>query len=58
VDGIKRESGHGAVGEGRGIVQGEEWEKLAFICEPETLEERMHWFLNDVGWKDEDLLFF
>jgi nitrate reductase (NAD(P)H) len=33
-------------------------EELVLICGPEALEKSVHGFLNDMGWKDEDLLFF
>jgi nitrate reductase (NAD(P)H) len=33
-------------------------EALVLICGPEALEKSVHGFLNDMGWKDEDLLFF
>jgi nitrate reductase (NAD(P)H) len=33
-------------------------EELVLICGPEPLEKSMHSLLNDMGWKDENLLFF
>lgn len=33
-------------------------EELVLICGPEVMEKSVHGFLNDMGWKDEDLLFF
>jgi nitrate reductase (NAD(P)H) len=33
-------------------------DEMVLICGPETLEESVHKILNDLGWKDEDLLFF
>jgi nitrate reductase (NAD(P)H) len=33
-------------------------EELVLICGPETLEKSVHKLLNDLGWRDEDLLFF
>jgi len=33
-------------------------EDLVLICGPEALEKGVHGFLNNMGWKDEDLLFF
>jgi nitrate reductase (NAD(P)H) len=33
-------------------------EDLVLICGPEALEKSVHGILNDMGWKDEDLLFF
>ena len=33
-------------------------EELVLICGPEALETAVHRFLNGMGWKDEDLLFF
>ncbi|CZT00772.1 hypothetical protein WAI453_009147 [Rhynchosporium graminicola] len=33
-------------------------EDLVLICGPGALEESVHGILNDLGWKDEDLLFF
>ncbi|KAF2101438.1 nitrate reductase [Rhizodiscina lignyota] len=31
---------------------------LVLICGPETLEKSVHLALNEIGWKDSDLLFF
>ena len=36
----------------------ENGEELVLICGPESLEKSVHGYLNDMGWKDEDLLFF
>ncbi|KAI0117290.1 nitrate reductase [NADPH] [Daldinia grandis] len=33
-------------------------EDLVLICGPEPLEESVHYILKDLGWKDEDVLFF
>jgi len=41
-----------------GICREHSGEELVLICGPETLEKSVHGFLNDMGWKDEDLLFF
>ncbi|RAL66121.1 hypothetical protein DID88_005792 [Monilinia fructigena] len=41
--------------EGREYGDGEQ---LVFICGPEPLEKSVHGILSDLGWKDEDLLFF
>jgi len=36
----------------------EEGESLVLICGPEALEKAAHMALNELGWKDEELLFF
>ncbi|KAB8303471.1 hypothetical protein EYC80_004889 [Monilinia laxa] len=41
--------------EGREYGDGEQ---LVLICGPEPLEKSVHGILSDLGWKDEDLLFF
>jgi nitrate reductase (NAD(P)H) len=41
-----------------GTCESQNGEELVLICGPETLEKSVHGFLNDMGWKDEDLLFF
>ena len=33
-------------------------ENLVLICGPGALEKAVHGFLNDMGWQDQDLLFF
>ena len=33
-------------------------EELVLICGPGALEKSVHAILNEMGWKDEDLLFF
>ncbi|TVY29541.1 Nitrate reductase [NADPH] [Lachnellula hyalina] len=33
-------------------------EDLVLICGPEALEKAIHGYLNDMGWQDQDLLFF
>jgi nitrate reductase (NAD(P)H) len=33
-------------------------EELVLICGPGALEKAVHGFLNDMGWQDQDLLFF
>jgi len=33
-------------------------EELVLICGPAPLEKSVHGILNEIGWKDEDLLFF
>jgi nitrate reductase (NAD(P)H) len=33
-------------------------EDLVLICGPEALEKSVHGYLNAMGWKDDDLLFF
>lgn len=33
-------------------------EDLVLICGPESLEKSVHSILKDLGWKDEDMLFF
>lgn len=33
-------------------------EELVLICGPETLEKSVHKLLGELGWKDEDILFF
>ena len=33
-------------------------EELVLICGPEALEKSVHGFLGELGWRDEDLLFF
>lgn len=42
----------------REIVRGEEGEEVVLICGPEALEKAVHKALNEMGWKDQDLLFF
>jgi nitrate reductase (NAD(P)H) len=32
--------------------------ELVLICGPESLEKSVHGFLGEMGWRDEDLLFF
>ncbi|EHL02631.1 Oxidoreductase molybdopterin-binding protein [Glarea lozoyensis ATCC 20868] len=41
-----------------GTYEAKNGEELVLICGPETLEKSVHGFLNDMGWKDDDLLFF
>jgi nitrate reductase (NAD(P)H) len=41
-----------------GTCESQNGEELVLICGPETLEKSVHGFLNDMRWKDEDLLFF
>lgn len=41
-----------------GTCTAKKGEELVLICGPEALEKSVHGFLNDMGWKDEDLLFF
>ncbi|PMD47365.1 hypothetical protein L207DRAFT_478405 [Hyaloscypha variabilis F] len=41
-----------------GACREQNGQELVLICGPETLEKSVHGFLNDMGWKDEDLLFF
>lgn len=36
----------------------EEGKSMILICGPEALEKSAHQVLNDIGWKDEDMLFF
>ena len=33
-------------------------EELVLVCGPEFLEKSVHGFLGELGWKDDDLLFF
>jgi len=33
-------------------------ENMVLICGPETLEKSVHTVLNDMGWPDDDLMFF
>ncbi|EMR91014.1 putative nitrate reductase protein [Botrytis cinerea BcDW1] len=42
-------------GEGNGYRDGEQ---LVLICGPEALEKSVHGILSDLGWKDQDILFF
>ena len=39
-------------------TRGVEGEELVLICGPEALEKSVHGILNELGWRDEDLLFF
>ena len=41
-----------------GTCMVENGEELVLICGPEQLEKSVHGILNNMGWKDEDLLFF
>jgi nitrate reductase (NAD(P)H) len=41
-----------------GRCENKEGEELVLICGPEALEKSVHRVLNQMGWKDEDLLFF
>ncbi|KAI0380098.1 hypothetical protein F5Y04DRAFT_258302 [Hypomontagnella monticulosa] len=41
-----------------GPCQNTNGEDLVLICGPEPLEKSVHSILNDMSWKDEDLLFF
>ncbi|KAG0649482.1 Nitrate reductase [Hyphodiscus hymeniophilus] len=41
-----------------GNYNGKNGEELVLICGPGALEKSVHGFLNAMGWKDEDLLFF
>jgi nitrate reductase (NAD(P)H) len=41
-----------------GTCEAKNGEELALICGPEALEKAVHGFLNGMGWKDDDLLFF
>ncbi|PMD23142.1 putative nitrate reductase [Hyaloscypha hepaticicola] len=41
-----------------GVCRAQNGEELVLICGPEALEKSVHGILNDMGWKDEDLLFF
>jgi len=38
--------------------QDEDGKSMALICGPEPLEKGAHRALNELGWKDEDLMFF
>lgn len=41
------------------VIEGSEEEQtMALICGPEALEKSVHIALKEMGWKDEDLLFF
>jgi nitrate reductase (NAD(P)H) len=40
------------------ICKAQNGEELVLICGPKALEKSVHGFLNDMGWKDDDLLFF
>lgn len=42
--------------EGEG--EGEAGDSLVLLCGPEALEKSAHRALNEIGWRDEDLLFF
>lgn len=42
----------------REVVKGEEGEELVLICGPGPLEKAVHAALKDMGWKDQDFLFF
>lgn len=39
-------------------VRSEEGDSLVLICGPEALEKNVHKALNELGWTDEDLMFF
>lgn len=41
-----------------GKCESKDGEELVLICGPEALEKSVHGFLNELGWKDQDLLFF
>ena len=41
-----------------GSCEGRTGEELVLICGPEAMEKSVHGFLNGMGWKDENLLFF
>ena len=41
-----------------GTCEAKNREELVLICGPEALEKAVHGFLNGMGWKDDDLLFF
>ncbi|KAI6712735.1 hypothetical protein PZA11_002027 [Diplocarpon coronariae] len=60
------ESWNGLVGRlGKDLLEKEvgkcepnEGEELVLICGPRAMEKSVHGFLNEMGWKDDDLLFF
>ncbi|KAE8443841.1 hypothetical protein EG329_001348 [Mollisiaceae sp. DMI_Dod_QoI] len=41
-----------------GMCTVQDGEELVLICGPEALEKSVHGLLNEMGWKDEHLLFF
>jgi nitrate reductase (NAD(P)H) len=45
------------VGKCKSLAEGH-GEDLVLICGPEALEKSVHGILNELGWKDSDLLFF
>lgn len=58
---IGREVLEGEVGRFGRACEGREYgdgEQLVLICGPESLEKSVHGILSDLGWKDDDLLFF
>ncbi|KAL5316528.1 hypothetical protein ACEPPN_015577 [Leptodophora sp. 'Broadleaf-Isolate-01'] len=41
-----------------GQCQSKDGDELVLICGPGALEKSVHGFLHELGWKDDDLLFF
>ncbi|KAH7383699.1 putative nitrate reductase [Cadophora sp. MPI-SDFR-AT-0126] len=41
-----------------GKCESKDGEELVLICGPEALEKSVHRLLNEMGWSDQDLLFF
>lgn len=54
-DVLEKEVGRFSIGEENEYVEGEQ---LVLICGPEALEKSVHVILSDLGWRDQDLLFF
>nr|UDL09448.1 nitrate reductase [Ampelomyces quisqualis] len=55
-EGLKGRIGKALLREYCGMVPGED--SLVLICGPEALEKSTHKALNEMGWRDEDLVFF
>ena len=56
--GIKGRVGKELLEKEVGKCASKDGEELVLICGPEALEKNVHGFLNEMGWRDDDLLFF
>lgn len=57
-EGLKGRIGKELLEKEVGTCNSTDGEELILICGPEMLEKSVHGLLNNMGWRDEDLLFF
>ncbi|KAH8586847.1 putative nitrate reductase [Bisporella sp. PMI_857] len=56
--GLRGRVGKELIGKEVGKCAGRDGQELVLICGPEALEKSVHGILNQLGWNDDDLLFF